>query len=208
MKFIKEYRKSREENLDLSEGLVYHVDGGIPLMESVYRIESEAWVSLVNEARDLWERNVIDLNDDDLFLISTDAGRYGIYENEIVLLDVPFWEGGEDEYYEEADDWTDEFKEIREAEYRGRKVKLNKPFRTPGGPRKFSVYTKNDKGNVVKVGFGEPGMRVNNSDPAKARSFRKRMRCEDPGPRWKPRWWSCNVVRYRKLLGIKSSNPW
>jgi hypothetical protein len=64
------------------------------------------------------------------------------------------------------------------------------------------------KGNVVKVGFGEPGMRVNNSDPAKARSFRKRMRCEDPGPRWKPRWWSCNVVRYRKLLGIKSSNPW
>ena len=95
---------------------------------------------------------------------------------------------------------------LTEAEYQGRKVKLGKIMQ--GDVKKFKVYVKNDKGNVVKVGFGEPGMRVNNADPAKARSFRKRMRCEDPGPRWKPRWWSCNVVRYRKLLGIKSSNPW
>ena len=130
-------------------------------MESVYRIESDAWISLVNESRDLWERGVIDLNEDDLFLISTDAGRYGVYEGQIVLLDVPFWEGGEDEYYDEVDDWADEFNEISEAEYRGRKVKLNKPFRTPGGSRKFAVYTKNDKGKVVKVNFGQPGMRVN-----------------------------------------------
>ena len=86
--------------------------------------------------------------------------------------------------------------------------RLNKPFRTPGGPRKFAVYTKNDKGNVVKVGFGQPGMRVNNNDPKKARSFQKRMQCDNPGPRWKAKWWSCNVARYRKLLNIKSSNPW
>jgi hypothetical protein len=208
MKFIKEYQDNNSHFDNLSEGLVYHVDRGIPLMESVYRIESDAWISLINEARDLWEKNIIDLNDDDLFLISTDAGKYGIYEGEIVLLDVPFWESGEDEYYEEMDDWMNEFNVVSEAEYRGKKVKLNKPFRTPSGPRKFAVYTKNDKGNVVKVGFGEPGMRVNNADPAKARSFRKRMRCDDPGPRWKPRWWACNVARYRKLLGIKSSNPW
>jgi hypothetical protein len=170
-------------------------------MESVYRIESESWISLVNEARELWERNVVDLNEDDLFLISTDAGKYGIYEKNLVLLDVPFWEG-EFDY-----DW-EEYDALEEAEYRGRNVKLNKPFRTPGGPRKFSVYTKNDSGNIVKVSFGQPGMRVNNADPKKARSFRKRMRCDQPGPRWKAKWWSCNVARYRKLLGIKSSNPW
>jgi hypothetical protein len=170
-------------------------------MESVYRIESSSWISLVNEARDLWEKSVIDLNDDDLFLISTDAGTYGVYEGNLVLLDVPFWEG-EFDYEWDLED------EVNEAEYRGRKVKLNKPFRTPGGPRKFSVYTKNDSGKVVKVNFGQPGMRVNNADPKKARSFRKRMRCDEPGPRWKAKWWSCNVVRYRKLLGIKSSNPW
>ena len=175
----------------LSEGLKYHIDNSLSLMESVYRIESEAWLSLVNEARSLWEANILDLDDDDLFLISTDVGRIGVYEGREVLLDIPF---------------VDE--EINEAEYRGKKVNLNKPFRTPSGPRKFAVYTKNDKGNVVKVGFGQPGMRVNNADPKKARSFRKRMRCDNPGPKWKAKYWACNVARYRKLLGIKSSNPW
>ena len=175
----------------LSEGLKYHIDNSLSLMESVYRIESDAWLSLVNEARSLWEANILDLDDDDLFLISTDVGRIGVYEGREVLLDIPF---------------VDE--EINEAEYRGKKVNLNKPFRTPSGPRKFAVYTKNDKGNVVKVGFGQPGMRVNNADPKKARSFRKRMRCDNPGPKWKAKYWACNVARYRKLLGIKSSNPW
>ena len=181
-----------QENTQISEGLNYHLERNIPLMESVYRIESEAWIDLINEARILWEKGEIELEEDDLFLIGTDAGRTGLYEGEEVLLDVPFYE----------------YDEIDEAEYRGRKVDLNKPFRSPRGPRKFAVYTKNDSGNVVKVGFGQPGMRVNNDDPAKARSFRKRMRCHEPGPRWKAKWWSCNVARYRKLLGIKSSRPW
>ncbi len=194
MKHIKTFESLSygQKNNQISEGLSYHLERNIPLMESVYRIESEAWIDLVNEARSLWESGEVELDEDDLFLIGTDAGRTGIYEGEEVLLDVPFYE--EDE--------------IDEAEYRGRKVDLNKPFRTPGGPRKFAVYTKNESGNVIKLGFGEPGMRVNNNDPAKARSFRKRMRCHEPGPRWKAKWWSCNVVRYRKLLGIKSSRPW
>lgn len=193
MKYIKNFESLHygEKEPSISEGLRYHIDRELPLMESVYRIESEAWLDVINEARDLWERNIIDLNEDDLFLISTDAGRTGEYEGERVLLDVPFYEG-----------------DVDEAEYRGKDVDLNKPFRTPGGPRKFAVYTKNDKGNVIKVGFGQPGMRVNNDDPEKARSFQKRMRCDNPGPRWKPRWWACNVARYRKLLGIKSSRPW
>jgi hypothetical protein len=182
---------SNKPDFTISEGLRYHLENSLSLMESIYRIESTAWMSLVNEARNLWESGILELDDDDLFLISTDAGKTGIFEGKEVLLDVPF---------------IDE--EINEAEYRGRKVDLNKPFRTPGGPRKFGVYTKNDKGNVVKVGFGQPGMRVNNADPKKARSFRKRMRCDNPGPKWRAKYWSCNVARYRKLLGIKSSNPW
>lgn len=190
MKYIKTFESLAYGDLNdkISEGLQYHLDGGIPLMESVYRIESQAWIDLINEARDLWESGNLELNEDDLFLISTDAGRTGVYEGEEVLLDIPYM--------------------IDEAEYRGRKVDLNKPFRTPGGPRKFAVYTKNESGRVIKLGFGQPGMRVNNDDPDKARSFRKRMRCDTPGPRWKAKWWSCNVARYRKLLGIKSSRPW
>ena len=77
------------------------------------------------------------------------------------------------------------------AEYQGRTVKLNKPFRTPDGPKKFSVYTKNEKGNVVKVNFGDPNMEIKRDDPARRKSFRARHNCDNPGPKWKARYWSC-----------------
>lgn len=82
---------------------------------------------------------------------------------------------------------------VRAAEYQGRKVQLGKPFRTPDGPKKFSVYVKNDKGNVVKVNFGDPNMSIKKSDPARRKSFRARHNCDNPGPRWKARYWSCRA---------------
>lgn len=85
----------------------------------------------------------------------------------------------------------EETEELEEAEYRGRKVKLGKPFYTPGGPRKRAVYVKNDKGNVVIVRFGEPGMKIKKSNPERRKSFRARHKCDTPGPKWKARWWSC-----------------
>jgi len=83
--------------------------------------------------------------------------------------------------------------ELEEAEYKGRKVKLGKPFYTPGGPRKRAVYVRNDKGNVVKVGFGEPGMKIKKNNPNRRKSFRARHNCDNPGPRWKARYWSCRA---------------
>jgi hypothetical protein len=68
---------------------------------------------------------------------------------------------------------------------------LGKPFRTPNGPKKFSVYVKNQKGNVVKVNFGDPKMRIKRQDSGSRRGFRARHNCQDPGPRWKARYWSC-----------------
>jgi|TARA_B100000519_G_C13885813_1_gene270448 hypothetical protein len=76
-----------------------------------------------------------------------------------------------------------------EAEYKGRDVKLNKPMQ--GDVKKFKVYVKNDKGNVVKVNFGQKGMRIRKSNPARKKSFRARMNCDTPGPKWKARYWSC-----------------
>tara|TARA_R100001163_G_scaffold1295_1_gene1905 strand:+ start:12119 stop:13876 length:1758 start_codon:yes stop_codon:yes gene_type:complete len=73
----------------------------------------------------------------------------------------------------------------------GKKVKLNKPFRTPDGPKKFSVYVKNEKGNVVKVNFGDPNMEIKRDDPKRRKSFRARHNCSNPGPKWKARYWSC-----------------
>lgn len=86
---------------------------------------------------------------------------------------------------------------IEEAEYRGRKVSLGKPFRTPGGPKKFSVYVKKPNGNIVKVNFGHKGkggektMRIKKSNAARRKAFRSRHNCQSPGPRYKARYWSC-----------------
>ena len=96
-------------------------------------------------------------------------------------------------YIESKKKDLNESEELEEAEYRGRKVKLGKPFYTPGGPRKRAVYVRNDKGNVVKVGFGDPNMKIKKSDPARRRSFRARHKCDNPGPRWKARYWSCKA---------------
>tara|TARA_R100001163_G_C5040000_1_gene178351 strand:- start:195 stop:812 length:618 start_codon:yes stop_codon:yes gene_type:complete len=79
------------------------------------------------------------------------------------------------------------------AEYQGRKVKLGKPFLTPDGPKKRSVYVKNEKGNVVKVNFGDPNMKIKKNDPERRKSFRARHNCDNPGPRWKARYWSCKA---------------
>lgn len=81
----------------------------------------------------------------------------------------------------------------KSAEYQGRKVKLGKPFRTPDGPKKMSVYVKNDKGNVVKVNFGDPNMEIKKDNPKRRKSFRARHNCDNPGPRWKARYWSCRA---------------
>lgn len=79
---------------------------------------------------------------------------------------------------------------IEEAEYKGRKVPLGKPMK--GDTKKFKVYVKNQKGNVVKVEFGQPGVKIKKNNPARRKSFRARHHCDtNPGPRWKARYWSC-----------------
>jgi len=69
--------------------------------------------------------------------------------------------------------------------------KLNKPFRTPGGPKKFSVYVKNDKGNIIKVNFGDPDRSIKRDNPERRKNFRARHNCDNPGPKTKARYWSC-----------------
>lgn len=101
----------------------------------------------------------------------------------------------------EASEVFDEEGKSLGSEYQGRKVTLNKPFRTPDGPKKFSVYVKNDKGNVVKVNFGSPDMEIKRDDPDRRKSFRARHGCDkNPGPRWKAKYWSCKQWRSNKKV--------
>jgi len=74
------------------------------------------------------------------------------------------------------------------------KKTLNKPFRLKDGKKKFGVYVKNDKGNVVKVKFGDPNMEIKRDDPERRKSFRARHQCDtNPGPKYKARYWSCKM---------------
>ena len=81
--------------------------------------------------------------------------------------------------------------ELDEAEYQGRKVALGKPMK--GDVKKSKVYVKGPKGNVVKVNFGDPNMKIKKSNPKRRKSFRARHNCDNPGPRWKARYWSCRA---------------
>jgi len=104
------------------------------------------------------------------------------------------WDDNWDEFIWEVDAteiYDDEDKII--AAEKNKKVKLNKPFRTPSGPKKFSVYVKNDKGNIVKVNFGDPNMEIKRDDPERRKSYRARHHCDNPGPKWKPNYWSCKM---------------
>ena len=92
---------------------------------------------------------------------------------------------------------------VEASEYQGRKVDLNDPFRLPSGSKKkFGVYVKNERGNVVKVTFGDPNMEIKRDDPERRKNFRARHNCDDPGPKWKARYWSC----YQWRGGAKVDN--
>jgi hypothetical protein len=80
---------------------------------------------------------------------------------------------------------------LTEAEYQGRTVQLGKVKRTPSGPKKFSVYVKNDKDNIVKVNFGDPGLSIKRDNPKRRKAYRARHNCDNPGPKWKANYWSC-----------------
>ena len=80
---------------------------------------------------------------------------------------------------------------------------LDKPFRTPGGPKKFSVYVKNDKGTVVKVNFGDPNMEIKRDNPERRKAFRARHGCDtNPGPKWKAKYWSCRMWAGKSVSDI------
>jgi hypothetical protein len=86
------------------------------------------------------------------------------------------------------------------------KAPLNKPFRLPSGSKKkFGVYVKNDKGNIVKVTFGDPNMSIKRDNPERRKSYRARHGCSNPGPKWKANYWSCKMWSAKPVSKITGS---
>ena len=177
----------------LSEGLNYHVSKAIPLTENVYRAGSENYFKLWREARDLYVRDLLEVQGDDLdIILETDLGYTSLYEGKEVQLDFIF----------------EEVEALTEAEYQGKNVELGKPKR--GGSKKFYVYVKDPKTKKVKkVSFGAKdggqNLRVKLNDPKARRAFADRQNCDQKNDKTKPGYWSCRLPRYAKLLGLKSN---
>lgn len=159
------------------EGVRYHVQNNIPLSECVFRPHSEGFYQFYVEARRQFNEGTLVVEDYfDRELMETDIGERAIYEGEIVPLDIPLMEEDEN-------------------------VKLNSPKR--GGNKKYYVYVKNDKGNVIKVSFGDTtGLTAKINDPEARKSFVARHQCETKKDKTSPGYWACRLPYYAKQLGL------
>ena len=186
-----------KESVEMSDSLKYHVENGLTLTNNIFRAYSEKYFDLVNEVRSLWEQGLIELNEEDTLMVESDLGKKVMVNGKLIYLDAPF-------IYEDED----EEEVLEEAKHRGKNVKLNKPFRTSGGPKKFAVYVKSKSGGIKKVAFGDPNLRVRNKNKGAAKSFRARHKCSEKKDRTTAGYWSCSIGRYAKQLGLSSSNSW
>tara|TARA_R110000772_G_scaffold45238_3_gene103799 strand:- start:281 stop:799 length:519 start_codon:yes stop_codon:yes gene_type:complete len=162
----------------IEKAILFHKENDIPLGQNIFRPHSENYYKLFREAKTLKES--VFLNEFDEYLLSTDIGELAMHEGIEVPLDHP----------------------LIEAEYKGKDVELNDPKR--GGKKKFYVYVKNDKGNVIKVQFGDTsGLSAKINNPAARKSFAARHNCAAKKDKTKPGYWSCNLPRYASQLGLK-----
>jgi len=169
-----EHPKLVTENIKISNALQYHIVSKKPLLENVYKLGTDSFFELLEECKELYLSGDLDLSNEDITFI---------YENEYGPI--------EETNYEVTD-------LLNEAEYQGRKVQLGKIMQ--GDIKKFKVYVKNEKGKVVKVNFGFGGksakgkvMKIKKNNPERRKSFRARHNCDNPGPRWKARYWACKT---------------
>ena len=172
------------EDTVITANLNYHLEKQIPLMENIFRTYSESYFELIEEVRKLYYNNLIELCDPDAELVESDLGKKEIFEGREVYLDAPI------EIEEDL---------IIEAKHRGRSVTLNRPVRTPGGPKKYAVYVKGKNGKIKKVTFGDPNMRSRAGNKARRKSFAARHRCAQKKDRTTAGYWSCRSHRMRSL---------
>jgi len=176
----------------LSEGLKYHLDNARPLTEHVYRAGSDSYFNLWAEARALYSRNIIEVQGDDLeVLTETDLGHFGTLEDGTrVPLDFPI--------------------ELNETEFNllmeEAKKKIGKPMRSSSGGKAYKVYVRDPKTKKIKtVRFGSGGLKAKINNPKARQAFAKRHNCAQKNDKTKASYWSCRLPRYAKLLGLKSN---
>lgn len=169
----------------------YHLDNGISLVENIYRPFSEKFFDLINEARTLYKEGLIEMEEDERWLVESDFGKKVKLSNgQVVRLDVPYVVNN-----------------INEAEYNGRKVELGKPMRNSGGGKKYVVYVMNPSTKrVKKISFGDVhgGLTAKVSNPKARKAFASRHNCKAKKDRMTAGYWACRINRYGHLWGGKT----
>jgi hypothetical protein len=186
-----------QQEIQISEGLKYHLDNKLALGESVYRYGSDNFFNLIKEVKSLYSKDLIKLNENDIFIVNDIDTK--------VRLNGQILQLGQIMESEEENEL------LNEAEYQGKKVEIGKPKR--GGSKKFYVYVKNPKtGKVKKVSFGAKAgggnLAVKLKDPKARKAFADRHNCEQKNDKTKAGYWSCRLPRYAKLLGLSGGGRW
>ena len=175
MKFTELYNKTL-----ISEALKYHIENGLSVTETIFRLGSDAHVDFINEVRTLWKEGKIELSDDDLIIIEKlKTGTKAVTrDGKEVVLDTP--------------------SRITEP---GRKRKF-RVWRDSG--------KKDDEGRIIakKIEWGDPNMKVRNMDDGARKSFLARHQCHLKKDKDAAGWWACNVHLFHKQLGLESDKPW
>ena len=172
-----------KETINISDKLQYHIDNKMTLTNNAFRVYSESYFDLVNEVRVLWKQGKIDLNEEDTLMVESDLGQKVKIGKTYIYLDAPY-------IYETEEDILSE----------------SKVHRTSGGTKKFAVYVKSKTGGIKKITFGDSNLKGINENKKETKSFRVLHKCSQKKDRTTAGYWSCNVGRYAKQLGLSSSN--
>jgi hypothetical protein len=186
-----------QQDVPVSSDLAYHLQNEIALGESVFRYGSDKFFSLLKEVKTLYSKGLINLNENDEFIVNDFDLGYLQVGNDKIKMNFIF-----EEFESEI---------LNEAEYQGKTVEIGKPKR--GGSKKFYVYVKNPKtGKVKKVSFGAKSgggnLAVKLKDPKARKAFADRHNCEQKNDKTKPGYWACRLPRYAKLLGLSGGGKW
>jgi len=189
------------KNANISDGLRHHLQNGINISIPIYRVYSSAYYDLFEESRVLWKAGGLMVSEEDEWFLNSDIGKFAEWDGQIVPLDIPMLVSEEEDILKQA------------ASYKGKSVKLNSPRRirkgeSSYGKKKFVVFVSAGGGKIKRVTFGDPNLAIKNSDPETAKSFRARHKCSTKKDKTSPGYWSCNVHRYWKQLGLSSNRPW
>ena len=180
-------RKFTDNNI--SESLKYHLENNKPITENIFRPGSGAFYEVIKEARELFDLGKVNLCDVDKELYeSTEIGKFGMFNGELVPLDLPM----------------ENIEELNEGEYKGKEVKLNYPMRNTGSGKKYYVYVKNPKtGKVKKISFGDVkgGLTAKVSNPKARKAFSSRMNCSAKKDKTTAGYWSCRLNKFGHLFG-------